>query len=157
MVRGNESSSAAGYSALLGGYYLLGGAIADNPTFNCTIAVRKMAKMRMFRANPATRIFPRPDALPLVPTPSSRLSSSGGVPSIAATRQTEPQKLSRFIKGELDWIVMKAFAKERERRYETVSGFAKDIERFLNHEPVLRVRRRRVIVCGSSFAATGVR
>jgi hypothetical protein len=47
------------------------------------------------------------------------------------------QKLSRFVKGELDWIVMKALSKERDRRYETANGFAKDIERFLNHEPVL--------------------
>ena len=41
------------------------------------------------------------------------------------------------MKGELDWIVMKALSKERDRRYETANGFAKDIERFLNHEPVL--------------------
>lgn len=70
------------------------------------------------------------------PTPSSRLSSSDSMPSVAANRQIEPGKLSRFVKGELDWIVMKALAKERERRYETASSFAKDIERFLNHEPV---------------------
>jgi serine/threonine protein kinase len=71
------------------------------------------------------------------PTPSSRLSSSDSAPSVAANRQTEPKKLSRFVKGELDWIVLKALAKERDRRYETANGFAKDIERFLNHEPVL--------------------
>ncbi len=40
------------------------------------------------------------------------------------------------MKGELDWIVMKALSKERDRRYETANGFARDIERFLNHEPV---------------------
>ena len=40
------------------------------------------------------------------------------------------------MKGELDWIVMKALSKERDRRYETANGFAADIERFLNHEPV---------------------
>ena len=71
------------------------------------------------------------------PTPSSRLSSSDAAPSTAANRQTEPQKLGRFIKGELDWIVLKALSKDRDRRYETANGFAKDIERFLNHEPVL--------------------
>src|SRR5947209_15737158 len=49
----------------------------------------------------------------------------------------EPLKLGRFLRGDLDWIVMKALAKERDRRYETASGLAKDIERFLNHEPVL--------------------
>jgi serine/threonine protein kinase len=70
------------------------------------------------------------------PTPSSRLSTSGTQPSVAANRQTEPVKLGRIVKGELDWIVMKSLSKERERRYETANGFAKDVERYLNHEPV---------------------
>ncbi|MBY0461471.1 MAG: serine/threonine-protein kinase, partial [Gemmataceae bacterium] len=70
------------------------------------------------------------------PTPSSRLSSSEAKPTVAANRQTEPARLGRFVKGELDWIVLKALAKERDHRYETATGFAKDIERFLNHEPV---------------------
>jgi serine/threonine protein kinase len=71
-----------------------------------------------------------------VPTPSSRLSSANSAPSVAANRQMEPAKLGRFVRGELDWIVLKALAKERDRRYETANGFARDIERFLNHEPV---------------------
>jgi serine/threonine protein kinase len=71
-----------------------------------------------------------------VPTPSSRLSSAESAPSVAANRQTEPAKLGRLVKGELDWIVLKALAKERDRRYDTANGFAKDLERFLNHEPV---------------------
>ncbi len=71
------------------------------------------------------------------PTPSSRIStSSDTLPSIAATRQTEPAKLSRFVRGDLDWIVMKALAKERNRRYESAIALAQDIERFTNHEPV---------------------
>lgn len=70
------------------------------------------------------------------PTPSSRLSSSDNAPSVAANRQIEPARLGRFVRGELDWIVLKALIKERDRRYETASGFARDIERFLNHEPV---------------------
>jgi len=70
------------------------------------------------------------------PTPSSRLSSADGTPSVAASRRIEPRDLGRFVKGELDWIVMKALAKERDRRYETANGFARDVERFLNHEPV---------------------
>ncbi len=70
------------------------------------------------------------------PTPSSRLSSVDSAPSVAANRQIEPTKLSRFMRGELDWITLKALSKERDRRYETANGFAKDIERFLNHEPV---------------------
>jgi tetratricopeptide (TPR) repeat protein len=68
--------------------------------------------------------------------PSSRISVTDDLATIAANRLTEPNKLSRFVRGELDWIVMKALAKERERRYETASAFARDIERFLNHEPV---------------------
>jgi hypothetical protein len=70
------------------------------------------------------------------PTPSSRLGSSGALPTVAANRQTEPAKLGRFVRGELDWIVLKALAKDRDRRYESASGFARDVERFLNHEPV---------------------
>ena len=53
------------------------------------------------------------------PMPSSRISSSESRASVAATRQMEPAKLGRFVRGELDWIVMKALAKERERRYDT--------------------------------------
>lgn len=70
------------------------------------------------------------------PTPSSRLSSAGSSPNVAANRQSEPAKLGRFVKGELDWIVLKALSKERDRRYETANSFARDIERFLSHEPV---------------------
>jgi eukaryotic-like serine/threonine-protein kinase len=70
------------------------------------------------------------------PTPSSRLSNSETKANVAAVRQMEPAKLGRFVRGELDWIVMKALAKERDRRYESATAFAKDIERFLNHEAV---------------------
>ncbi len=70
------------------------------------------------------------------PTPSSRLSFASVLPSVAANRQSEPAKLGRYVKGELDWIVLKALSKERDRRYETANGFAMDIARFLNHEPV---------------------
>jgi serine/threonine protein kinase/tetratricopeptide (TPR) repeat protein len=70
------------------------------------------------------------------PAPSSRISMLETAPSVAANRQTEPRRLSRVVKGELDWIVLKALAKERERRYETASAFARDVERHLNLEPV---------------------
>ena len=70
------------------------------------------------------------------PTPSSRLSGADSQPTVAANRQTEPAKLGRLVKGELDWIVLKALSKERDRRYESATGFARDVERFLNHEPV---------------------
>ncbi len=71
------------------------------------------------------------------PRPSTRLSESKeSLPSVSAQRQTEPAKLTRLVRGELDWIVMKALAKERERRYASAVGLADDIERHLNHEPV---------------------
>ena len=70
------------------------------------------------------------------PVPSSRISSSETRANIAAIRQTEPAKLGRFVRGDLDWIVMKALAKERSRRYESPIALAHDVERFLNHEAV---------------------
>jgi serine/threonine protein kinase/tetratricopeptide (TPR) repeat protein len=69
------------------------------------------------------------------PSPSSRLSSATD-PAVAANRRTESVRLGRLVRGELDWIVLKALAKDRDRRYETANGFARDIERCLNHEPV---------------------
>ncbi|MBW3539799.1 MAG: protein kinase, partial [Planctomycetes bacterium] len=72
------------------------------------------------------------------PRPSLRLSSMGDkLPGIAAHRHTEPKKLGALLRGELDWIVMKALEKDRARRYETANGFAADILRYLNDEPVL--------------------
>jgi non-specific serine/threonine protein kinase/serine/threonine-protein kinase len=71
------------------------------------------------------------------PKPSTRISHSGNrLPSIAATRATEPTRLTKLVRGELDWIVMKALAKERSRRYETASGFARDVKRYLAGDPV---------------------
>jgi serine/threonine protein kinase/Flp pilus assembly protein TadD len=70
------------------------------------------------------------------PRPSLRLSSSETLPSVAASRQTEPPKLSRLLRGDLDWIVMKALEKDRARRYETAGALARDIERYLHDEPV---------------------
>ena len=70
------------------------------------------------------------------PTPSSRIGTSEGLPGLAASRHVEPAKLSRLVRGELDWIVMKALAKERNRRYDSAIGLANDVERHLNHEAV---------------------
>ena len=71
------------------------------------------------------------------PKPSTRLSKSkDSLPSISAQRQTEPAKLSKLMRGELDWIVMKALEKDRARRYETANGFAMDVQRYLTDEPV---------------------
>ncbi len=70
------------------------------------------------------------------PAPSTRLSSTDTLPSLATFRHTEPAKLKKLVRGELDWIVMKALEKDRTRRYETASGFARDIQRYLDDEVV---------------------
>jgi WD40 repeat protein/serine/threonine protein kinase len=71
------------------------------------------------------------------PRPSTKVSSSDTLPSIAANRNIDPEHLKRALRGDLDWIVMKALEKDRARRYETANGFAADILRHLAHEPVL--------------------
>jgi serine/threonine protein kinase len=70
--------------------------------------------------------------------PSTRLSTmlQGELTLTANYRQIEPPKLIHTVRGELDWIVMKALEKERNRRYETANGFARDVERYLANEPV---------------------
>ena len=73
------------------------------------------------------------------PRPSTRLSSSNTLASLAAGRQIEPAKLTKLVRGELDWIVMKALEKDRLRRYETANGFAMDVQRYLAGESVLAV------------------
>jgi serine/threonine protein kinase len=70
------------------------------------------------------------------PKPSTRLSSARDAATIAGARQTEPAKLAKLMRGELDWIVMKALEKDRIRRYQTANSLARDIERYLADEPV---------------------
>ena len=71
------------------------------------------------------------------PRPSTRLAESGdSVSSISEQRRIGASRLEQILRGELDWIVMKALEKDRNRRYSTASGFAEDISRFLNDEPV---------------------
>jgi eukaryotic-like serine/threonine-protein kinase len=70
------------------------------------------------------------------PRPSARLSSSGNLPKIAAARKTEPARLTTLVRGELDWIVMRCLEKQRNRRYDTASALARDVERYLHDEPV---------------------
>jgi len=96
--------------------------------------------------------------------PSTKLSTAEGLPTLAANRGTEPAKLTKLVRGELDWIVMKALEKDRSRRYETAAGFAADLQRYLSDEPVqacppsigykLRKfarRYKRVVVTASAF------
>ena len=68
--------------------------------------------------------------------PSSRLGSSADLPMVAVNRGTEPARLGRSVRGDLDWVVMKALEKDRGRRYESAAALADDVGRFLNHEPV---------------------
>ncbi len=70
------------------------------------------------------------------PRPSTRLSTADALPSIAANRSVEPARLTHLLRSELDWIVMKAIEKHRGRRYETASGFARDVQNYLEGAPV---------------------
>ncbi len=71
------------------------------------------------------------------PKPSTRISTLGqAVTTISTQRQSEPRRLSQLFHGELDWIVMKALDKDRNRRYETASAFAVDVQHYLAEEPV---------------------
>src|SRR5262249_48444847 len=56
--------------------------------------------------------------------------------TVSADRKSDPRRLSQLFRGELDWIVMKALEKDRNRRYETVNAFAADVQRYLHDEPV---------------------
>ncbi len=71
--------------------------------------------------------------------PSRKLDSSTDekVSGITGLRRTDSVRLKRILAGDLDWIVMKALEKDRTRRYESASGFAADIRRYLNSEPVI--------------------
>ncbi len=71
------------------------------------------------------------------PRPSTRLTDSkDALPSIAAQRHVEPAKLPKLVRGELDWIAMKALEKDRNRRYESANAFAADVQRYLHNEAV---------------------
>jgi tetratricopeptide (TPR) repeat protein len=56
---------------------------------------------------------------------------------VARNRQSEPPRLIHALRGDLDWIVMKALEKDRAHRYETANGFALDVQRHLSCEPVV--------------------
>ncbi len=73
------------------------------------------------------------------PKPSTRFGTLAAEArsTVAQQRQAEPAKLAGFLRGDLDWVVMKALEKDRTRRYETANGMAMDVQRFLNNEPVV--------------------
>jgi len=72
------------------------------------------------------------------PRPSNRISTLAAPErtTVAQSRSVDPGKLSRLVRGDLDWIVLKAMDKDRNRRYETANEFAKDLQRYLDNEPV---------------------
>ncbi len=96
--------------------------------------------------------------------------TKGPVPLLwAAQRRTEPERLGQLLRGELDWIVMKALEKDRNRRYQTASGFAADVQRYLKDEPVQACppsrwyrfrkfarRNKRAFVTASALALAGL-
>ena len=70
--------------------------------------------------------------------PSTRLSTmlDADLTAVAQRQGAEPPRLVHFIRGDLDWIVMKALEKDRTRRFESASGLALDVNRFLKNEPI---------------------
>jgi serine/threonine protein kinase/Flp pilus assembly protein TadD len=70
------------------------------------------------------------------PRPSLRLGSTEELPAVAARRSLEPRRLVTGVRGDLDWIVMKALDKERNRRYDTANDLARDVQRYLDDKPV---------------------
>jgi serine/threonine protein kinase len=103
------------------------------------------------------------------PRPSARFGSLAAYREpIAAARRTTVDHLERELSGDLDWITMKALEPQRARRYETAAAFANDVERFLNHQPVVArpptagyrlrkfIRRNRVAVAAASVAVTAL-
>jgi eukaryotic-like serine/threonine-protein kinase len=71
------------------------------------------------------------------PRPSTRLGESGEeLAGVAARRRAEPARLTKAVRGELDWIAMRCLEKDRARRYETANGLARDVQRYLADEPV---------------------
>ncbi|MCS7471631.1 serine/threonine protein kinase [Stieleria sp. ICT_E10.1] len=100
------------------------------------------------------------------PRPSNRISTLGDTAArISRQRQTLPDRLGRLVKGDVDWIVMTALAKERSRRYESASRFADDIQHYLQNEIVVArppsfsyrtqkyLKRHRITVLASSLVA----
>ena len=97
------------------------------------------------------------------PRPSTRLSTMGStLPSLATLRHTDPNQLTKLVRGDLDWIVMKALEKDRLRRYDTAASLSADIERHLSGEavlaapPTVRYRTRKFILRNKGAVLAGV-
>ncbi len=71
------------------------------------------------------------------PRPSTRISSTDNAFRVAANRSIDLSRLQGYVRGDLDWIAMRALEKNRDRRYQTANDLSQEIQRFLQHEPVL--------------------
>jgi serine/threonine protein kinase len=92
------------------------------------------------------------------PRPSARMTTLGkATATISAQRKSEPRVLSKLFRAELDWIVLKALEKDRNRRYETASAFAADVQRYLRDEPVQACRPSASWWCWPWSAASSAR
>jgi serine/threonine protein kinase len=103
------------------------------------------------------------------PKPSTRISTLGPTATmVSAQRKSDPDKLRRLVRGELDWIVMKCLDKDRNRRYDSAGSLARDVERYLRQEPVQAcpptamyrfrkfIRRNKVALLTGAGIATGL-
>ena len=71
------------------------------------------------------------------PRPSKRLTTLGAsITTVSASRRIEPNRLSSSLRGDLDWIVMKALEKDRSRRYDSAAAMAVDVTRYLEQQPI---------------------
>ena len=103
-------------------YELLAGVTPLDSNRLCTAALDE--KLRLIREEEPRK-------------PSTRISTLGKTATtICERRKTDPGRLSSLLRGDLDWIVMKALEKDRKRRYDTAKDFAADISRYLCHQPV---------------------
>jgi tetratricopeptide (TPR) repeat protein len=102
------------------------------------------------------------------PRPSDKLSTCDTLADRATLCGVDPKALAGLLRTDLDWVVMKALEKDRERRYDSAAGFAADVQRYLNGEPVLAVppsrvyrvrkfvRRNRLQVIAAGLVATAL-
>jgi serine/threonine protein kinase/tetratricopeptide (TPR) repeat protein len=102
-------------------------------------------------------------------SPSTRLSTLGeNLTTVSTRRRADPRRLGPSLRGDLDWIAMKALEKDRRRRYETANDFAADVRRYLDDEPVAAcppsvwyrlgkfARRNRAALVTSTLVATAL-